>query len=97
MYYWNKRAENSRKLPMGLQYSLKIPHPDACLSRPLNKNVYWFSDTCNERHTKLKYINELKLTNIQDYQMPEARDLGQEQIYGKVNMLCDISIILPYL
>ena len=31
------KAENSRRLPMGFQYSEKKSRPEACFSKPLNK------------------------------------------------------------
>ena len=35
----DQRAENNRRPSMGLQYSEKIPHPEACFSWSLNKNI----------------------------------------------------------
>ena len=37
----DRRAENSRRPPMGLQYSEKILNPEVCFSWPLNNNVYY--------------------------------------------------------
>ena len=58
------RANNSRRPPMGLQCSEKLPYPEASFSWPLKKYVYYFSD--NGRHTKLRIIHKkLKLKIIQ--------------------------------
>ena len=52
------RADNSRRPPMGLQCSEKLPHQEASFSWPLNKYVYYVSD--NGRHTKLRIIHIIK-------------------------------------
>ena len=36
----DKRTDNSRRPPMGLQLIEKIPHPEVGLSWSLNKNMY---------------------------------------------------------
>ena len=71
------RADNSRRPPMSVLCSEKLPHPEAPFSWPLSRYVYYFSD--NGRHTKIRIIHkQLKLKIIQDYQRPEAPDLGAE-------------------
>ena len=49
-----QRADNSRRPPVGLQRSGKIPPLKVVLSWPLNKNVYYFSDI--RRHINLQNI-----------------------------------------
>ena len=50
------RSDNSRRSPIGLQCSEKLPHMEASFSWPLNKYLQWYSD--NGHQTKLMHISQ---------------------------------------
>ena len=66
------RANNSRRAPMGLQYSEKLPHSEESFSWPLNKYVYKFGN--NGRHTELRIIH--RKLKLKSYKTNKGQRLG---------------------